>query len=181
MAESVNERIADRTERIAERTERANERLKEQGFFGRMMNRAGLHTANATDRAAAVGDNKGSHLLGGAVFGAMRGAVLGTVAWMVLVAAGFTSLAMLGGYLAVAGIAAAGYGLYHGQKSVQHYEQHRNDKRLADHIAEKSGATYDRRLTEPIMAPGEEQQRATGGHVARENARRQAAATGRAV
>jgi hypothetical protein len=168
MAETINERIADRTER-------ADEHLKEQGFFGRIMNRIGLRAANGVDRVESVADNNTSAFLGGTLFGAMRGSVLGTVAWAGLVAIGVTSLASLGGFLAVAGAAAFGFGLYHGQKAVEHHAAHSQHKRIADHIAEKSGATLDKRLTDPILEPGEEQSK--DSHVARENARRRSASS----
>jgi hypothetical protein len=167
MSETVSQRIADRTAR-------ADERLKEQGFIGRTMNRIGLTMANTSDRVASIVHNDTTAFIGGAVKGALRGGVLGGVTWAFLVAAEVV-VAGLPTFLAIAGVAAAGFALYHGRDAMRQFENSKatNEKSAGDRIAEASGATYDRKLTEPLVEVSEQP---TQSHVQRESARRVTAA-----
>ncbi len=138
-------------ERIAGRKAIADEKMQQQGFFGRFFNRAGLMTANGVDRLSPLTDMFA--FIGGSVMGALRGATLGGVAWAILFSFSIIPATMLGGIPAafvVMGAGAAAFGLLHGVAAVKYQESHKNGRRPADRIAQKTGAI-------PERAPSQEQ------------------------
>jgi hypothetical protein len=139
MSDNVNERIA-------KRTLVADLRMQDQGAIGRAFNRIGLATANAVDRVSSVLTGGGSHLLAGGIYGALRGATYGTVAWALAVAVLMSPVAPLATatVLTMAAVLIGGgaliYGIHDSQKSLDEHIEAAGHKRLADTIAEKTGA-----------------------------------------
>jgi hypothetical protein len=129
-------------DRIARRTAIADEQYEQQGLFGRMFNRAGLHTANFVDRVISPINSGPFAFIGGAAEGVLQGGIVGGTIGLVMLGLGLIPAITAGAptALLIAGTAAVLSALYHGKKALVYHEAHADDERLADRIAEKSGA-----------------------------------------
>lgn len=152
----------------------ADEHLKDQGFFGRIMNRIGLHTANAVDRMTSVVHNAPAAFLGGSAFGALRGGTIGLAAWALAYAFILPAAAGPLAFAAIVGTSAAVFGMIHGQRAVDHYAVHAREKSIGDRIAERTGAVEESRLVNPITENNPEEQ-AKVNHAALVQSRRETA------